>query len=149
MQNREVAGVRRDLLERVKAATGPDRKLDGDIAYTLGLPQEFFNSFSKDVDGYPFPGFTPEAVDGPDCFDGPIWGGGGRTWEAPQFTASIDAALALVERLLPGEAVSFLHGVTWELHRGDITVERIPLLIIERLLSLAVIEALLAIDHQT
>lgn len=52
-----------ELLERCKAATGPDRGLDYDIDKVLGLNYDFFIR--------------------------------------PRFTASIDAALDLVERMLP------------------------------------------------
>lgn len=58
-----------ELLERVKAATGPDRELDGDIAEAFG----------------------------------PHWNGRDLTrGQAPAVTRSIDAAMALVERMLPG-----------------------------------------------
>lgn len=52
-----------DLLERVKAASGPDRELDGEV----------HDFATQTVEQY-----------------------------APAYTASVDAALALVERLLPG-----------------------------------------------
>lgn len=58
-------GVER-LLERVKAASGPDRDLEWDIQQALfGIEQTDFHG-------------------------------------TPRYTASIDAALALVERVLPG-----------------------------------------------
>lgn len=60
------------LLERVKSATGPDRELDALIAHTLG--QRF--------------------IEGDDEENIPLG--------LPMFTASIDSALALVERVLPG-----------------------------------------------
>lgn len=55
-----------ELVDRVEAATGPDRFLDARIRATLEMPEQ--------------PVLT-------DC---------------PAYTASIDAALALVERKLPG-----------------------------------------------
>lgn len=60
-----------DLLARVKAATGPDRRLDRALWATF--------------QGGDYPGVL--------CWDG--------LGVAP-FTASLDAALALVERVLPG-----------------------------------------------
>ena len=57
-----------ELLERVKAATGPDRELDWDIQQSqFGIEQTDFHG-------------------------------------TPRYTASIDAALALAERLLPGRS---------------------------------------------
>ena len=89
------------LLARVTACDGPDREVDGQIALAFGLPQAFFAQFSKDIDGNPWRGFSN--VDGPSCFGGtPKWGGGGRGWVAEAYTASIDAALALVGCVLPG-----------------------------------------------
>lgn len=60
------------LIERVKAATGPDQELEAELF---------------------------DALIGVDALDAKRWYGGG--WEA-RVTASIDAALALVERCLPG-----------------------------------------------
>lgn len=70
------------LLERVKAATGPTRELDGDLFLDLGVyPIESQSRWES----------PPSA---------PI-----REWASRQalpYTASIDAALALVEKMLPG-----------------------------------------------
>lgn len=75
----------KELMERVRAATGPDRDLDfliqihvahpltGEEHYTL---QDVMNDFA-------------------------LLGADGMVIDAP-YTASIDAALALVERVLPG-----------------------------------------------
>jgi hypothetical protein len=91
----------RELAERLEKASGPDRVLDGDLALAFGLPQEFFNQFAADIDGIPFKTTGFDNVDGPDCYHAPIWGGGGRRWEAPTYTSSIDAAVALIEKALP------------------------------------------------
>jgi hypothetical protein len=93
-----------ELRDKVRQAQGADRFIDADLALLAGLPQEFFISFEEDIDGYPFGGFA--AVDGPACFDDARWGGGGRSWEAEDYTASADAALGLVERMLPGWTVA-------------------------------------------
>jgi hypothetical protein len=72
------------LRDRVAAATGPDRDIDGLIAGVFG--------------------FVPVAcIDGPDpCGDPATWVGVGGKWFAPKFLTSIDAALELAEELLPG-----------------------------------------------
>jgi len=82
-----------ELLERVKAATGPGRELDAAIVLTLE-PEAFPNTVRSVED------------------DGTIVCGhyGAYTFhDAPELTASIDAALALVERALPGWRWSVFH----------------------------------------
>ena len=78
-----------ELLERVKAAAGPDRELDAAITIALG-------------DG-PGEGWTLITQDKPGVFnmDAGRWINGCRIRTPKPFTASIDAALALVERKLP------------------------------------------------
>lgn len=79
----------RELKERVDAAEGPDRDLDGEIevlarrleAYAAGLDDETRAKWESRA-GWVFDAFT--------------------TYEPKPFTASIDASLALVERVLPG-----------------------------------------------
>lgn len=68
------AGNLTALLERVKAATGPDRELDAAIVRALGLAEN----------------------------DLVFYIGRGDDWPQAKITASIDAALALVEKMLPG-----------------------------------------------
>ncbi len=69
-----------DLIARVERAEGPDRELDRDLGYAL--------------DYRPDAGAWEPAQDG--------WALRG-TWRAPlPVTASLDAALALVEAVLPG-----------------------------------------------
>ncbi len=91
------------LIERVKAATGPDRELDCRIAYELDFEVEGMAA--------PFRSYC-------DVHD-LKWGDIARHANSPQsilshnlprFTASIDAALALVERLLPGWNYTFSRG---------------------------------------
>ena len=81
-----------ELIERLEKATEPDRTLDGAIALAFAFPQKYFGKdFSR--------------VDGPDCYtDQATWGGLGDEvgdYIAPEYTASLDAAIALVERVLP------------------------------------------------
>lgn len=73
------------LAERVRGLKGPDREVDGDIALAFGMPP---NHLTRREDGWLWYQFVE-----PDDFD---------TWEAPPFTGSADAALALVERVQPG-----------------------------------------------
>jgi len=88
-----------DLLQRVEAASRPDRILDAMIAADLaGLCLHG----SWHTEG-------PDGDRGHVCDDcgADSWGNLGKqgqrlTDPLPTFTASIDAALALVERLLPG-----------------------------------------------
>jgi hypothetical protein len=75
-----------ELLERVRKATGPDRKIDAAIARLFDLP----------------------ICIEPDCLPDVMrrilarMDEGGDDPEVNAYTASIDAALALVERVLPG-----------------------------------------------
>lgn len=73
-----------ELLERVKAATGPDRELDHTIEARM---REHVGSMGfgiyKTADEW-----IPQAIK--------------RNFNSPRYTASIDAALALTERVLPG-----------------------------------------------
>jgi len=86
------------LLARVEAATGPDREIDAAIALAFRLPQQFFGEaidreFSRKVDG-------------PDYHvDKATWSGMGERYAAPEFTSSLDATVALVEKLRPGPRV--------------------------------------------
>lgn len=73
------------LLERVKAATGPDRVLDEDLALCFGWSHEV--NLEEDYE----------------CWRDDA----GKARYLPKVTASVDAALALVERMLPGWACGF------------------------------------------
>ena len=114
------------LLERVKTATGPDREIDAEVMFDL---------FAKPVgardDGGPTGYLWPE--DNPSWSFGVRFPGKDREWftaarqkvegetltiwrddawvlmnslRIPQITASLDAVLELVERVLPGWAWS-------------------------------------------
>lgn len=85
-----------ELLERVKAETGPDRELD----IAIGLAVGGFERVQRGILGvveYRF--WMPEGG----------WNSGSSTVMIPKFTASLDAALALVERALPGAEWSVGH----------------------------------------
>jgi len=68
----------RRVAERCEQATGPDREIDRDIALMLGLYDR-----PEDMGGFRDPA---EAV----------VGGGGQTYAALPYTASLDAALTLL-----------------------------------------------------
>jgi hypothetical protein len=74
------------LLERVSAATGPDRDLDGKL-WCLG--EDFIYSHRSSMD---------EAI----IYMRPGDKGVRRESDCPRYTASLDATLALVERVRPG-----------------------------------------------
>jgi hypothetical protein len=78
-----------DLLAGVEAAEGPDREIDAEIAVALsGDPEAWVVNPS------------------PQSIFGPVAGwwrtGDDKSHDAPTYTASLDAALGLVERVLPG-----------------------------------------------
>lgn len=78
------------LIARLEAAEVGSRELDGEIALAFSYP--------RDVWGDAFD--RPFAVDGPAFHnDAATWSGGGKSWSAPTFTTSLDAAIALAERL--------------------------------------------------
>jgi hypothetical protein len=81
------------LLERVEKATGPDRKLDGEI----------FAAFET----YSYGDVIP-AAGGMVVYAGPAphAPGQGRFEVAPKYTSSLDAALALVEEKMKVCAIS-------------------------------------------
>jgi hypothetical protein len=83
------------LIERVKAATAQDRELDCQIAYALNYEVEgMAASFRSYCDVHDLKwGEIARHANSPQSI---------LSHNLPRFTASIDAALALVERVLPG-----------------------------------------------
>lgn len=75
------------LRERVAKAAGPDREIDARICQAL-LPYLSGANYGR-------PGLVVDMA-------APSVLGGGQIAEAPPLTASIDAAIRLVERVLPG-----------------------------------------------
>lgn len=73
------------IIERVRAATGADRELDGDLFFEL------------DPD---FPNFALHMSSAPD--PATFATGAYTSVKAPAYTGSTDAALALAEKVLPG-----------------------------------------------
>ena len=85
------------IVERLEAATGPDQELDAAIyrAVEGEVPTEFMGTgvkLSWDASGKAW------------CY---LPGGMRVSFTPPALTASIDSALSLVERKLPGERVAF------------------------------------------
>lgn len=74
------------LRERVEKAEGPDRSIDGDIVVQLGLADRYRNWYEH----------QPETDDEWQMLVSGKW------VSLPAFSASIDAAVALIERKLPG-----------------------------------------------
>lgn len=102
------------LRERVESATGPDRQLDGAIVLALGGPPETALPFQADV-AWTYRGggewFTPS----------PRSIGLDIVWKCPPYTASIDAAVALVSAQLPGHSVTLCTGREGRLPWASIT----------------------------
>ena len=73
-----------ELAERCEQATGPDRKIDAAMAKALGLVPS---------------GLTPGTSRGYEArfSNSTVW-----IWDAPYYTASLNAITALIDRELPG-----------------------------------------------
>lgn len=105
-----------DLLVRVEAASGADRELDGDLWWVLdhASAQHYFNTGALGL-----PREYPATL--------PIPAGLGRAGVqamAPKFTVSLDAALALVERVLPSAHVSLYSiGAPWSRWQARVVTE--------------------------
>jgi len=89
------------LLERVRAATGPDRELDADVMAAL------FDWAKREMPflGPHCVGEEPIYWHAPDPY---------RKQPVPKISRSIDAALALVERMLPGWLWQVKRGLVFE-----------------------------------
>jgi hypothetical protein len=86
----------KELAAMLDAATGPSRELDADLAEVVGLriEREHYTRYTQE--------WAPYIYDWMGCNKHPL----------PRFTSSIDAALALVERLLPGAIT--VHAQQWK-----------------------------------
>lgn len=80
------------ILERLRAATGPDRSLDVAIWFDLVEPRYLW---TQDREQYWHVNRAGTAMT-------PVWQDDTPLRHAPEYTSSIDAALALVERMLQG-----------------------------------------------
>jgi hypothetical protein len=93
----------KELAALLDAATGPSRELDARLWWAFADHSED----DHDLDGEPLWVMTK------------LWGGSPSSWTwIPQFTSSIDAALALAERLLPGWG--------WQINSGSYAILRPP-----------------------
>lgn len=91
------------LLERVREATGPDRELDAAIAVALQIGAR--KNLPDDLQ------YLREASRSDECAPGTYWfisRSGMSLRTAENYTASLDAALSLVERRQPGESFNVL-----------------------------------------
>ena len=87
------------LLERLEAATGPDREIDAAMHVALVKPEQY----ADDLRYFRLP--TPSMDYMEMCAPGTYWlkqRSGASLHTAPLYTASIDAIVALIERVLPG-----------------------------------------------
>ena len=138
------------LRQRVREAEGPDREIDAEIEAAL-FGGRASHTFTEDSDGARLrKSYGPGAV-----FDhiDPETNGGhvllGMTREASPFTTSVDASLALVEKVLPGWTPCNMgqnDNKTWhaELREGYLTSYNKAVYCIKAAnLPLAIIDALL------
>jgi hypothetical protein len=86
----------KELIARVEGASGPDRGLDVYVAQAVDKPTTLLNgqTFDQAVAGF------PNDLDGI-----------ARHWPVLAYTASLDAAISLLERVLPG--------ATWAVFGAD------------------------------
>lgn len=101
-----------ELVERVKAATGPDRELDADLWVALVPGASRRNVMDKWPDEEPIWEFIDEQRN--TSF---------RYGLLPDMTASIDAALALCERVLPDRFVTIKTKTGGKFHHCELEGE--------------------------
>lgn len=110
------------LISRVEKATGPDRGLDAEISAVLE-PHLF------DAPGFtperPIPSFRYDPSENVIRFDG---GGIMDVRFFPPVTSSIDAAVSLAERVLPGWGWGITHGSEKEEDiQGNVFPKQVPM----------------------
>jgi hypothetical protein len=87
------------LLERVEAATGADREIDAALHVALVKPEQY----PDDLRYFRLPCASMDHMEM--CTPGTYWlkqRSGASLHTSPAYTSSLDAALSLVERVLPG-----------------------------------------------
>lgn len=88
-----------ELIEKVKAATGPDREIDAQLAYIINYDVDMSISFRTycEILNLSWPGIAKRAESRQNilCHNLPRW------------SASLDAVVALAEEVLPGWALGF------------------------------------------
>lgn len=90
-----------DLIERLREADGPDRELDCHLGYVANLDLGDGVNWRDKMDR-----LGMEYCLGAATSHQNVW-----SHELPHYTASVDSALSLVERVLPGWRVSSLHTI--------------------------------------
>lgn len=119
-----------DLLARVEAAAGPDRELDARLYVQLiaRLQNPAIEQMIQER-SVRLPGSN-------------VWLDGAKDWAVPRFTASLDAALALCERLgLDGWHILYSAMVDWRAHTTGISLNRLPLCVIAAMLKALIAKA--------
>lgn len=123
------------LLERVRAATGPDHELDALICAAVGyMPDCISTDYVAD------PSYAVSSDDAA-RLEARVYGYLIMARPASPITSSIDVALALVEKLLPGDWWGLLElavfGDHMEYHPQEpiFSLEKLPLAILAALLS--------------
>lgn len=96
-----------ELIELLELTTGPDRWLDAkiDAAFRIGSEKMRGVGYEWAWDNFPVWAHHKQArgMCGVQHNNGDL----GLIWDSPAFTASVDAALMLAERVLPGWIVQF------------------------------------------
>lgn len=100
-----------DLIEALEKATGPREELDTRIRYALFAPQDAYVQQSE--------------INGAWCIFRGEWNGRPRIYERSreiphslwigEYTRSVDAAIALAERVLPGWRICTEHGENYSI----------------------------------
>ena len=91
-----------DLITKLEACEGPNRAIDGwiDAVLRVGAPKMKTGEFAWAWEN--FPTWTADTKAEGMCGLKHTGGGVGMVWESQRFTESVDAAISLAERVLPG-----------------------------------------------
>ncbi len=102
-----------ELIERLEKATAADRNLDAALHVALVKPEQR----ADDLRYFRVPSASMDHMEM--CAPGTYWlkeRSGASLQTAPAYTASLDAALSLVERVLPGFAYGLRTCAVWAPH---------------------------------
>jgi len=101
-----------ELIDQLEKAAGPDRWLDArlDAAFRVGAEKMRNGSYQWAWDNFPV--WAPHKQRRGACGLQHTEGELGMIWDSLEFTASVDAAIALCERVLPGRGRSMSKGRT-------------------------------------
>lgn len=95
----------RALLARVEGAAGADREIDAEIALTFQIPNEHYNAPLRRPVLLPPQHHRPGLLEYVEI-------SGVSARPAPEYTASVDAALALAGRFYPGAEIMLRRGAS-------------------------------------